>query len=66
MCTSKPKMPTPKPLPAPPKQADVEVQNAYDAEKKAARAAAGRSGTIQTSPDLVSAEVNTTQRTLLG
>ena len=67
MCMSKPKMPpAPKPLAPPPKMADADVQAAYDNEKAAARAAAGRSGTIKTSPDLVSTDVNTTQRTLLG
>lgn len=67
MCMSKPKAPpAPKPLAPPPKMADVEVQQAYDDERKAARAAAGRSGSIATNPDLIAAEPNTTQRTLLG
>lgn len=67
MCMSKPKaLPAPKPLAPPPKMADEAVQQAYDDEKRTARAAAGRSGSIKTSPDLIAAEPNTTQRTLLG
>lgn len=67
MCMSKPKAPpAPKPLAPPPKMADAAVQQAYEDEKKNARSAAGRSGTIKTSPDLVTTDVNTTQRTLLG
>lgn len=67
---SAPKAPPPPPMPAPPPEpprpVDDAIIDAYDDEKKAARAAAGRSGSIKTGSDLANEEVNTTQRTLLG
>lgn len=71
MCMfSKPKVPPPpapiKPPAPPPKAVDPNAIAAYDKEKMAARAAAGRSGTILTGSDLTNTEPNTANRTLLG
>lgn len=55
-----------KPPPDPPKAVDPNATKAYEDEKKNARAAAGRKGTILTGSDLAQTEPNTTNRTLLG
>ena len=70
MRSSAPSVPAPPPPPPEPPEAprkvDANVQQARTDERRQARLAAGRSGTIMTDSDLESAAPNTAQRTLLG
>lgn len=65
-----PKAPAPPPPPPEPPEApkmvDAAVQQAREDERKNARLAAGRSGTIKTSSDLETEDPNTAKRSLLG
>ena len=71
MCVfSSPGIPAPPPLPPapppPPKDVDPEVQKAREDERRRARLAAGRSGTILTGGQGVTAPAYTAGKTLLG
>lgn len=70
MCKpSSPKIPAPPPVPEakdPPKKVDPDVQAARTDEKKQARLASGRRGTILTSGALKTSDANTGGKTLLG
>lgn len=71
MCMmSSPKAPAPPAPPPPPPQAprpvDDAVKTARADERNAARAAAGRSGTILTGSDLETTDPNTSKKVLLG
>lgn len=56
----------PAPPPEAPKPVDQAIADSYDSEKKAARAAAGRDGTIKTGSDLTQTEPNKANKSLLG
>lgn len=64
-----PKAPAPPPPPPPPPEApkmvDTAVQTARTDEKRAARLAAGRAGSILTGSDLETQDPNTAGRSLL-
>lgn len=71
MCKpSTPKTPAPPPPPEPPadppKRVDATVQAARDDEKRQAKLASGRRGTILTSGALKTSDANTGAKTLLG
>lgn len=65
-----PKAPAPPPPPPEPPEApkmvDTAVQQARVDEKRAARLAAGRAGSIKTGSDLEAEDPNTANRSLLG
>lgn len=67
---SKPKAPpmpvAPAPPPEAPKPVDQQIVDSYSNEKKAARAASGRDGTIKTGSDLTQTEPNKANKSLLG
>ncbi len=61
-----PAPPPPPPVIAPTRAPDINAQGAYDAQRRAAAAAGGRSDSIKTGADLETTDANKASRQLLG